>query len=96
MASTRIVALYGNDTTGADMSTYETSNYGTRIWRKGRTAPRRRAARPDATMIFAAPRRRQFPAVLAVAALGALYFLFRPSKARRTEPAAYDETEDVF
>lgn len=34
--------------------------------------------------------------VLAVAALGALYFLFRPSKARRTEPAAYDETEDVF
>ena len=70
MASTRIVALYGNDTTGADMSTYETSNYGTRIWRKGRTAPRRRAARPDATMIFAAPRRRRFPAVLAVAALG--------------------------
>lgn len=52
------------------MSSYETSSYGTRIWRKGRTVPRRRTARPDATMIFAAPRRRRFPAVLAVAALG--------------------------
>lgn len=34
--------------------------------------------------------------VLAAAALGALYFLFRPAKAKREDAPAYDEAEDVF
>ncbi len=33
---------------------------------------------------------------LAAAALGAIYFLFRPAKAKREEPSVYDEAEDVF
>ena len=35
--------------------------------------------------------------VLAVAALGAIYFLFRPAKGKKEgSPSFYDETEDVF
>lgn len=34
--------------------------------------------------------------VLAVVALGAVYFLFRPASVRKTAQTSYDETEDVF
>lgn len=52
------------------MDGYERSRYGTRIAPRGHIAPRRRATRTGATMLFAPPRKRRPPVAFLVAALG--------------------------